>query len=290
MPWWAKIRIKMLLSRVPVSYRSWQKLALFQHGYMEEPEYAFKVFQTHFESASVRFGPSGFTALELGPGDSLFSALIANAYGASKIYLVDVDKFAREDLPPYREMLYYIANKGMQAPDIRQVKSLNTMLSLCRASYLTEGLESLKSIPDASIDFLWSNAVLEHVRLDQFEETIRETRRILKPTGVASHQVDLRDHLGGALNNLRYTREKWESPRMSQSGFYTNRIRFAEMLRIFKSAGFHIDAVHAAHWEKIPTSRRAMQPEFSSLKDADLLVKGFSVVLTPTEPKLDGLS
>jgi hypothetical protein len=31
---------------------------------------------------------------------------------------------------------------------------------------------------------------------------MKELRRILKSTGISSHQVDLNDHLGGALNTL----------------------------------------------------------------------------------------
>ncbi len=34
--------------------------------------------------------------------------------------------------------------------------------------YLTEGLKSLREVPDASVDFLFSNTVLEHIRLKEF--------------------------------------------------------------------------------------------------------------------------
>jgi hypothetical protein len=89
-PWQIKIATKIALTRLPVSYRYWQSFNLFKHGAMEDPEYAFDVFQTHFSRVTGGLIlPDGFVALELGSGDSLFSALIAKAFGASKTYLVD---------------------------------------------------------------------------------------------------------------------------------------------------------------------------------------------------------
>jgi len=38
-----------------------------------------------------------------------------------------------------------------------------------------------------------------------------ECKRTLKNDGLASHRVDLKDHLRGSLNNLRLRREIWES-------------------------------------------------------------------------------
>jgi len=46
---------------------------------------------------------------------------------------------------------------------------------------------------------------------------------------MCSHRVDLRDHFGSALNNLRFSDKKWELDWIANSGFYTNRIRLQEM-------------------------------------------------------------
>ena len=47
-PWWIKLSIKIVLSKLPVNYSIWKKLGLFQHGSMEAPEYAEQVFLRHF--------------------------------------------------------------------------------------------------------------------------------------------------------------------------------------------------------------------------------------------------
>jgi len=46
---------------------------------------------------------------------------------------------------------------------------------------------------------------LEHIRKKEFVDTIIETKRILKPNGICSHEIDLRDHLNESLNNLRFS-------------------------------------------------------------------------------------
>ena len=60
-----------------------------------------------------------------------------------------------------------------------------------------------------------------------------ELRRIQRSEGVGSHCVSISDILGGKLNDLRFSRRIWESSLMANSGFYTNRLRYRELLRLF---------------------------------------------------------
>lgn len=158
LPWQAKIVAKIVLSRLPFDYRFWQHLGLFKHGGMEQPEYAYNVFRSHFEHAGFSGKTGGFTALELGPGDTLFSAVIARAYGADRCYLVDIGHFARNDILPYRAMADWLNRRGLVAPaiggEIQGAASLEEVLSVCRAQYLTGGVHSLNEIPDKSVDFI----------------------------------------------------------------------------------------------------------------------------------------
>ncbi len=280
-PWWGKIAAKVILSRIPLGYHIWRKLALFKHGAMHQPDYALNVFNTHYQRAHASL-PSEFCCLELGPGDSLYSAVIATCYGSSKTYLVDSGAFASVDLLGLKEMASFCQKKGLAPTTVDDCMTTETLLKKCHATYLTDGLSSIKEIPDQSVDFIWSNAVLEHIRHSQFMDLQRELRRILKPNGICSHQVDLRDHLGGALNNLRFSHKLWEKEWMAQSGFYTNRIRFSHMTTMFRDAGFDVKVLDISRWEQLPTPRDKFNPEFSTYSDDDLKVSGFDVVLRPT--------
>lgn len=275
-PWWAKIAAKLALSRVPVPYSAWERLHLFKHGEMERADYAMTVFRHHFGQGA--FEP-GFTVLELGPGDSLFTAVIASAFGASRCWLVDVGAFARSDITPYRALIARLHADGLPVAGLQACATLPELLLACNASYLTEGVQSLGQIPEASVDLVFSHAVLEHVRKKDFPELVDQTRRVLRAEGIASHRVDLKDHLGGALNNLRFSERVWESGFMSRSGFYTNRIRYREMQDLFERGGFRCAVTEVSRFDGLPTPRPALHECFARLPDDDLMVSGFDIVL-----------
>ncbi len=277
-PWWLKIIVKIVLSRIPVSYRTWEKIGIFQHGRMEDGTYALQIFERHFER-SGRIKGDDFTGLELGPGDSVISVLIAQGYGASKTYLVDVGFDAVSEIEPYKKSLYLFNEKGLEIDDFPDSYTFDEMLSHYDGKYLINGLDSLKSIPDQCVDFVWSQAVLEHVRLHEFDESMQEIHRILKQGGVCSHTVDLKDHLAYGLNNLRFSERIWESDFMVKSGFYTNRIRFSDMVKRFKNAGFKVQILDTYRWESLPVAKKKMYSDFSELSDEELLVSEFDVIL-----------
>jgi SAM-dependent methyltransferase len=280
-PWWGMIASKVILARLPVGYRVWKRLQLFQHGAMEEPAYAYRVFRKHFDSARSLRTFNGFTGLELGPGDSLLSAMVAYGCGASAYHLVDVRAFAHAEVERYRAMAGFLEEQGLPTFDVEDLRSVEAVLAACHATYGSSGITSLRAIPDKSVDFVWSHTVLQHVRRDEFLETIRELRRVLRVDGISSHEVDLQDCLGGALNNLRFRESVWESPFMVRSDFYTNRIRYSEMLTLFKEAGFQVDVVHVKRWDRLPTSRSKLCDRFRDLPEEELCVRSFHVILRP---------
>ena len=183
----------------------------------------------------------------------------------------------------YQKMATYLGGKDLESPDVGNVDSISSLLERCSARYLTNGLKSLRSLPSSSVDFIWSQAVMEHVRRSEFLDTIVELRRIVRDDGACSHRIDLRDHLGGRLNNLRFSEQVWESDFMSTSGFYTNRIRFPKMMDLFREAGFEPKVMQKDTWDQLPTARSLMDEAFRGYSDNDLCVSGFDVVLIPVQ-------
>jgi SAM-dependent methyltransferase len=282
LPWRAKIVAKLVLARVPVSYELLRRVSLRRHGAMDDPAYALAVFRRHFARFRTDGRDSPFTALELGPGDTVSSAVVSWAHGAQVTHLVDVGRFARQDLGPYRALAEALDAEGLASPDLEGIDTLEELLARCRATYATSGLESLRELPDASIDFCWSQAVLEHVRRHELLPVLRELRRVLRSGGVSSHTIDLRDHLADALNHLRFSRRVWESDRMAGAGFYTNRVRFSEFLRLFEEAGFAVETTDVVEWERLPTPRRKLASDFASLPEEELRIAGFDAILRPS--------
>jgi SAM-dependent methyltransferase len=278
-PWYARIGAKLVLSRLPTGYAFWHRLGLFSHGHMDVPAYAHEVFRTHYDRSPFARRSGGFVSLELGPGDSAVSAVIAASYGASGHHLIDAGRFAIADPTVYRAAAEHLKSQGLSAPDLSGAENLDTILGRCHACYGANGLDSLRNVADGSVDFMWSQAVLEHVRRGVFADTMRELCRILRSDGVCSHRVDLKDHLGGGLNNLRLGSGLWEREWMANSGFYTNRLRFSELIGQFEAAGFAVEIVAVRRWDSAPLKRSVLAAEFRGVSDDDLLVKEFDVLL-----------
>jgi len=230
------------------------------------------------ERAGLAGELSGKTLLELGPGDSIASAIMAAAEGARAI-LVDSGAYVRADIGSYLEFERSLAAHGGKPLGLGACPDVDSILSRCGARYLTHGLESLKTIESGTVDCMFSQAVLEHVRRHEFLATLRECRRILRPGGICSHRVDLRDHLGGSLNNLRFSQRLWESKLFTSSGFYTNRISFSRMLELFVQAGFDVQVGEVRRWKELPLPKNKLAPEFAGVPVEDLCVQGFDVLL-----------
>lgn len=280
-PWWAKIGAKLILARLPISYNFWKRLHVFECGAMDEPSYAYGVFRKHFDTARSRTTLHDFVGLELGPGDSLLSAMVAHSHGASAYYLVDAGPFAQADMNRYCAMANFLTKQGLPTIEVGPSGSVEAILERCHAAYGTSGLSSLRTIPDQSVDFIFSHTVLQHIRRAEFLETMRQLRRQLRDGGICSHWVDLKDCLGGALNNLRFSDSVWESSFMANSGFYTNRIRYSEMLALFKEAGFESDVINISRWDRLPTDRSKLSRRFREFSTDDLSVRNFHVILRP---------
>ena len=280
MEWRGKILAKIVLSRLPVSYRVWRRVGIFRHGHMRSGDYAIDVLEQAAERAGLR-DVRGLRLLELGPGDSLFSAVLARAAGAAASVHVDVGEFADRDLEHYREFARLLEERGYEPVSLSGTSTLEELLERCHARYLTGGLESLRALPSGSIDFSWSQSTIEHIRASDLMATARELRRVMAAGASAVHLIDLRDHLADGLNHLRVSRRVWESNLMAKSGFYTNRVRFSALREIFERAGFRCDVVHATHWGALPTPRRSMVEEFRALPERELRVRTFVVRLNP---------
>jgi SAM-dependent methyltransferase len=269
---------KGVLTRLPVPYDFWRRLNIFRHGTMDDVAYAERVAFMHLDRPGGQL-ERGFTALEIGPGDSLLAAVCACSAGAGRIYLVDVGDFAVRDIEPYRTLARRLGERGLPAPDLDRVTTFEETLDRCGAVYLSGGVPSLAELPSQTVDISWSQAVLEHIRKADLEALVNELYRVHRPRTTSSHRIDLRDHLSNALNNLRFSERRWEGGLFANSGFYTNRVRCSEFLELFGRAGFEASLESLDRWPVLPTPRRRIVEPYRSLPDEELTIAGFDVIL-----------
>jgi len=280
-PWFVKIPAKIVLARLPIPPRTWQRLNVFRAGGMDNPSYGFEIFQKHF-AALGRDTLHGCTVLELGPGNSVLTALYARSLGAQRTWLVDSESLASQDITILAQAERDLSERRLSVPGVGTSTSISEALDKLNATYLTDGLKSLQSVPGAEVDFMFSNAVLEHISLAEFAKLAKEMRRVLKPNGAASHVIDFRDHLQNGLNNLRFSEKLWESRFMARSGFYTNRLTWPAMRNIFQDAGFLVGLLSHQLWPNgIPTAQDKMATPFRNMPPSDFGVMTAHVLLRP---------
>jgi SAM-dependent methyltransferase len=271
-PWFLKIPAKIVLSRLPVKYDAWRSLNLFRAGGMDDPQTAFDVFHMHCDAAGFS-SRHDYTVLELGPGDSILTALSARSAGATHTILVDQSPLAAQDVELFARAESMLSSKGKPVPGVAGCASIEEVMDRLNCSYLTGGLQSLRALPGESVDFVFSNAVIEHVRKKNFAETARELFRIMKSGGIASHWIDYRDHLQLGLNNLRFSERIWEADFFANSGFYTNRLTASAVRRHFEDAGFVVEVRDSTPWPNgLPTPQSAMSEPFSHMATKELMV------------------
>ena len=275
-PWWLKILIKLILSNLPIKYNVWKRVGLFKHGSMDKTDKANATFQRYFNIIKkYTIIPKNFKCLEIGPGDSILTGLAAKKIGCKKYWAIDNGFYANTNLNLLKNALM----RNNFESDICKFSSSETLLKFLNINYLTNGIKSFKDIPNSSLDFCWSQVVLEHVYLDEINFMIKEIYRTLKPDTYSIHAIDFRDHLGGGLNNLRFSSKVWESKLFRNSGFYTNRIPAKVMHSIFRKVGFTIVSESFGKWPKLPTSRKNMDKEFNIYSDCELMNRTSNVLL-----------
>jgi hypothetical protein len=282
-PWWAKMVIKSFIEVLPVSYEKVREILTGNKGGMEKADYALGVFNKFFDTYQVLTGPVATDSfLELGPGGSLLNGVLARSKGFEKAYLIDVGDFASKDEALYSTMLRNEAPNlhSIFETKLRESGSINGAMEAIGVFYLTKGLKSLSSIDPETVAFSFSNAVLEHVRKDSFEETIRLLHRCHVPSSITIHQIDYKDHLSNSLNNLRIPTSMWESKWIPNDGYYTNRLRHPDILNSFARSGFAIKLEKNKSWEHLPLPMSQMAREFANYEVKDLLIQDSFLALS----------
>lgn len=282
-PWWLRLILKIIFSRLPFDYRILQKLGAFRHGKADSALYATSVFDLHAKlSGWCDRRSEGQVILELGPGDGIGTCIIASSLGARAI-LIDAGDFATMEVKPYEEIARAARHPLAEliALDDKNTISRNDVLIATSGAYLVDGLHSLKQLRTGSVDFIFSNAVLEHIELHEVKPIITELARVLKPDGIMSHRIDLKDHMGGSLNNLRFSARIWERPLIYRSGCYTNRLRASDFIEAFESEGLEIRTTEIERWEALPIPKQNLAKEFGGKSLTDLRIKAISLSCTP---------
>jgi SAM-dependent methyltransferase len=249
----AKSAVNALPARQRSSAR--RRLAAGYDSAKDSATYAASVYKRH----SGRTGVRG-RVLEIGPGGNVATAALYVKNGADSAVCIDSMPWVAG-----QDELY-------GALEVEEV--------LDRIEYLSPVTIEACDLPDESFDIIYSHATMEHV--SDPEQAVRNVARMLRPGGVTSHQIDLRDHRDFAdpLRFLQHSRRTW---RLLTAGMFmpTNRWRASDFVEALERNGLRVTlADPTAEAEVTPTLRASFAPPFESKSLEDLAVLSVHVVAT----------
>lgn len=207
---------------------------------------------------------SGSKVVEIGTGHQINLPIALWLCGAEEIITLDLNRYLKHEL--VREDLGWIASHQSEVSEMLSLPSRHRLgelatwvdakmaipdiLARLNIRYLAPADAAHTVLPDNSVDFHVSFAVLEHISARALGGIFSEGLRVLKPDGLFVHCVDFSDHFShddhsiSSINFLRFSEEEWD--RLSGNRYmFHNRLRLSEFLSILGRAEFALRQVES---------------------------------------------
>jgi SAM-dependent methyltransferase len=252
----------------------------------------------HFDTF-VEYGyrePASAVFYEFGTGWDLVAPLAYYSLGVERQLLVDIRpsvklELVNDAIGRYSRLQDEIEHeagrplRGLGAPDVRTIAALAERFGIDYRAPLDARRTGLAA---ESVDFVSSTNTLEHVPEPDIGAILAECRRLMRPDGVLSCRIDMRDHYSyfdrslTVYHFLGLSDRRW---RLANSSLhYQNRLRRPDYLRLFAEAGFEVvleNAVGPTPADLELLSRQELASRFRSYSLEDLGAKSLALVARP---------
>lgn len=221
---------------------------LYASKYRDIDQHVGKV-ERFLAAKNIRF--AGKTVLELGPGNSYITAYAFLLRGAKRV--IQVDKFSRHSAADWQQEQYRAEVAYLKANYPKKRLTFLDEHDRLKPGYVTFIASELTELTDLPpIDIIYSSSVLEHIK--DVSANVQAMFRVLRPGGVAYHDVDLRDHYNFAKPFLfyKYSEAMWNRWLTKEGLSYTNRWRYDELMEAFQEAGFRVLREKVRRWPLPP--------------------------------------
>jgi SAM-dependent methyltransferase len=260
----------------------------------DEASYPLTVFHRHLTALEpLRGNLLGADVLEIGPGSNLGFGLLALLAGANSATCVDDAALAQQgslaELYPalvktaatYPET--YLVAPALLERATQDAEGLAKEL-LGRVSYRAPLDFAKNTLPAASLDVICSHTCFEHFA--DPAEAIAQIARLLRPGGVTSHQIDLRDHrdFDHPLEFLTYNETLWRLANSNHPHAVRTRWRASQYRAAFEKQGLEVLYLEVTHKMTVTEDmRRRFARRFQQMDLADLGILGLLVVARKRE-------
>lgn len=251
-----------------------------------DADYAIAQFTSLRDKLFEALGPerrSGATFLEIGPGRNLAVALLVRDLG---LEVLVADRFP-VPWQPYHGALYAHLQTRLEVPS-PALRSCLEAQAHRGVTVVSTPLHALTPIADASVDFVYSCAVLEHAcQEDTVARVMDELARISRPGAIHHHFIDGRFHL--ALEHqphaqMLMTDQEFQELTAARAAEDGTRLRALEFEAHFARVGFVIEDFHVTELREMPPPqlaglRRLARSAYRNWPATDLALLSYGVRL-----------
>lgn len=229
-----------ILSYAPGLYEWWDNRR--PTGNATSAAYVESIWQFHLSNMRQYNNVSApSVVVELGPGASLGSCITALRDGADKAIGLDAYPYADNSELNHRildELMPERQNEELYNQLLKDIGELHTKKSDARLRLVAPWTD-IHSLPECSVDFIFSHSVLEHVTRPA--DAYKACFKWLKPGGMMSHKIDHSSHAITRSWNGHYAIPAWIWNLVHGGKPYLlNRLSPLEHRTLIHSAGFEI--------------------------------------------------
>ncbi len=259
MRWLLKAISQKTLSAMPNSEKF---NYFFQHNVVKSLPGSDEVFLRKFSTVLKHWAlflkhtsldePAKGVFYEFGAGQDFETPLSYCAFGIKKQIIIDICPKMRIDLVngtigrflKNKEKLQQIAGRTLYIDNFRMLQKKEDLLTYFGINYIAPCDARNTQFSANSFDFISSTAVFEHVPSLDIPQILKESRRILRPGGIMSCIIDMRDHYSyfdksiSVYNFLKFPDRIWNF--VNSSLHYQNRLRYPDYIGPIEAASFTI--------------------------------------------------
>jgi methyltransferase family protein len=248
----------------------------------------------------------GARVMEVGTGLALDMPIAFYLCGAASVTTLDLNRylraervsgtlaFIRAEAVAVRQALGEGAGPEMLEERLATLAGITTLTELLRRVpivYRAPADAAHTHLPGRSIDAQVSFTVFEHIPAETLAGILVESTRLLAPSGLALHHVDLSDHFShddariSAINFLRFSEREWRGYAGNQFAYH-NRLRAHEYRALYARSGHDIlgwaPSVNEGALRTL-TQGFPLAPEYRGMPPEELCISQIRILSRPAE-------
>ncbi len=188
---------------------------------------------------------------EFGAGWDLIIPLAYYCFGVEHQTLIDIRQNLRLELvndsisrlSKHKSKVESLIDNRIRVNSVK-IKDVSELFKIFGIRWLAPIDARNTPFSSESFHFISSTATLEHIPENDIIKILKECYRILKPKGIVSCLIDLKDHYSyfdkniSCYNFLTFSEKTWSV--LNSSIHFQNRLRYPDYISVIKQSGFEI--------------------------------------------------